>query len=107
MNDPTVVVLTPEAAREGRKRATEKGKARSRARVVELRGAGADPAVADEPSGDAPSPGAPTDDEVRAELREGSHYLRQEVTLQALNAPLPAREITLEDAMREAGIDPE
>jgi cell wall-associated NlpC family hydrolase len=67
---PGEVVLTPEAAREGRKRATEKGKARSRARVVELRGAGADPAVADEPSGDAPSPGAPTDDEVRAELRE-------------------------------------
>ncbi|HEY6778139.1 MAG TPA: hypothetical protein VI122_16655 [Thermoleophilaceae bacterium] len=67
---PGEVVLTPEAAREGRKRATEKGKARSRARVVELRGAGADPAVADEPSGDAPSPGALTDDEVRAELRE-------------------------------------
>ena len=31
----------------------------------------------------------------RAELREGSHYVRQEVTLQALNAPLAAREIAL------------
>jgi hypothetical protein len=31
----------------------------------------------------------------RAELREGSHYLRQEVTLRALGAPLPVREIAL------------
>jgi hypothetical protein len=30
-----------------------------------------------------------------AELREGSHYIRQEVTLRALGAPLPVREIAL------------
>ena len=33
----------------------------------------------------------------RAELREGSHYLRQEVTLRALGSPLPVREIALLD----------
>jgi cell wall-associated NlpC family hydrolase len=65
------VVLTPKAAREGRAGALEqRGPGRSRARVVELRGAGADPVVEGAPSGDAPSPGAPTDAEVRAELRE-------------------------------------
>lgn len=31
----------------------------------------------------------------RAELREGSHYIRQEVTLRALREPLPVREIAL------------
>lgn len=31
----------------------------------------------------------------RAELREGSHYVRQEVTLHARGAPLPVREIAL------------
>jgi hypothetical protein len=31
----------------------------------------------------------------RVELREGSHYLRQEVTFRALAAPLPVREIAL------------
>ena len=30
-----------------------------------------------------------------AELREGAHYLRQEITLRALGAPLPVRAITL------------
>jgi cell wall-associated NlpC family hydrolase len=70
-SEPGEVVLTPEAALEGRERAIEKpGRARSRARVVQLRGAGAEPPVEDEPAGDAPSPGAPTDAEVRAELRE-------------------------------------
>lgn len=68
---PGEVVLTPETAREGRKRAAAKaGTARSRAKVVQLRGAGADPAVDEPAPGDAPSPGAPTDAEVRAELRE-------------------------------------
>jgi len=33
----------------------------------------------------------------RAELRDGSHYLRQEVTLRALGAPLPVHEIGLLD----------
>jgi cell wall-associated NlpC family hydrolase len=66
------VVLTPETAREGRESAARKepGNGRSRARAVELQGAGADPAVPDAAGGDAPSPGAPTDAEVRAELRE-------------------------------------
>jgi cell wall-associated NlpC family hydrolase len=69
--EPAEVVLTPEAALEGRESAVDKGaKPRSRARVVELRGAGAEPPGEDEPAGDAPSPGAPTDAEVRAELRE-------------------------------------
>jgi cell wall-associated NlpC family hydrolase len=70
-SEPGEVVLTPEAAREGRASAAEEqGRGRSRARVVELRGAGADPAVEEEASGDASSPGAPTDAEVRTELRE-------------------------------------
>ncbi|HEX2127462.1 MAG TPA: hypothetical protein VHF45_12995 [Thermoleophilaceae bacterium] len=64
------VVLTPEAAREGRARlGEERRQRRSRARVVELQGAGPERAVDPEPSDDAPSPGAPTDAEVRAELR--------------------------------------
>lgn len=69
--DPEEVVLTPEAAREGRasRRKEEPGK-RSKARVVELRGAGADRAFEADPTDDAPSPGAPTDAEVRQELRE-------------------------------------
>jgi hypothetical protein len=33
----------------------------------------------------------------RAELRDASHYVRQEVTLRALGAPLPVREIALVD----------
>jgi cell wall-associated NlpC family hydrolase len=65
------VVLTPEAAREGRarQRDDEPGK-RSKAQVVELRGAGSEPTLEADPTDDAPSPGAPTDAEVRAELRE-------------------------------------
>jgi cell wall-associated NlpC family hydrolase len=64
------VVLTPETARAGRARAGEERRdRRSRARVVELEGAGAEPARASARSDDAPSPGAPTDAEVRAELR--------------------------------------
>jgi cell wall-associated NlpC family hydrolase len=67
------VVLTPEAA--ARARASQgdgEGLApRSKARVVELEGAGAEPDLAGvDPADDAPSPGAPTDAEVRAELRE-------------------------------------
>jgi cell wall-associated NlpC family hydrolase len=67
------VVLTPETAREGRERLrgdkSENG-ARSRARVVEIQGAGSQAAPDTDPNQDAPSPGAPTDAEVRAELRE-------------------------------------
>jgi cell wall-associated NlpC family hydrolase len=69
------VVLTPEAAREGRARLRgEDRAARSQARVVELEGAGAEPAGG-AIAGDAPSPGAPTDAEVRAELREAREAL--------------------------------
>jgi hypothetical protein len=66
------VVLTPEAALEGRDSLPpEAWKRRSKARVVELRGAGEVPDLSGvDPGEDAPSPGAPTDAEVRAELRE-------------------------------------
>ncbi|HKN66671.1 MAG TPA: enterotoxin [Gemmatimonadaceae bacterium] len=42
--------------------------------------------------------------EWRAELRDGSRYLRQEVTLHPLGAPLPVREIALVD-LRAAGAE--
>jgi hypothetical protein len=66
------VVLTPEAAAEGRERlGDEVAETQSQAQVVELRGVGAEPdASAVDPGHDAPSPGAPTDAEVRDELRE-------------------------------------
>jgi cell wall-associated NlpC family hydrolase len=66
------VVLTPEAASEGRARIEKAGaQGGSQAQVVELRGAGSQPDRAGvDPSDDAPSPGAPTDAEVRDELRE-------------------------------------
>ena len=66
------VVLTPETAAEGRRALRDEHPAsRSQARVVELLGAGAAPELDGvDPSEDAPSPGAPTDAEVRAELRE-------------------------------------
>jgi cell wall-associated NlpC family hydrolase len=70
--EPEEVVLTPEAAREGRaKHRDDQPAKRSKAQVVELRGAGAEQALGDaSPTDDAPSPGAPTDAEVRTELRE-------------------------------------
>jgi cell wall-associated NlpC family hydrolase len=69
--EPEEVVLTPEAAREGRKQQREQPKARrSKPQVVELLGAGSAPSVEVDPTDDAPSPGAPTDAEVRTELRE-------------------------------------
>jgi hypothetical protein len=65
------VVLTPEAAREGRaKHRDDQPRRKSKARVVELRGVGEDRALDADPTDDAPSPGAPTDAEVRQELRE-------------------------------------
>jgi cell wall-associated NlpC family hydrolase len=66
------VVLTPESARAARERLPEETPAaeRSRAQVVELQGAGSQGAPNGDPRADAPSPGAPTDAEVRAELRE-------------------------------------
>ena len=66
------VVLTPESARAARERLPEQTPAagRSRPQVVELQGAGSQGAPNGDPRADAPSPGAPTDAEVRAELRE-------------------------------------
>jgi cell wall-associated NlpC family hydrolase len=74
---PSEVVLTPEAARDARARgAAGEAGPRSRARAVELRGAGSDRIPAGDPGKDAPSPGAATDAEVRAELREARAALR-------------------------------
>jgi hypothetical protein len=69
---PGEVLLTPEAAAEARASLRgESSEGRSKARVVELEGAGAEPDLSGvDPADDAPSPGAPTDAEVRAELRE-------------------------------------
>jgi cell wall-associated NlpC family hydrolase len=65
------VVLTPEAAQEARATLKDAPRsARSRARAVELEGVGSQPQITGDPRDDAPSPGAPTDAEVRTELRE-------------------------------------
>jgi cell wall-associated NlpC family hydrolase len=67
------VVLTPESAQAARERLPEETPAarRSQAQVVELQGVGSQGAAPNgDPRADAPSPGAPTDAEVRAELRE-------------------------------------
>ena len=65
------VVLTPEAAREGRRRLREQAREpRSKARAVEVEGVGSEAPSGPASSADAPSPGAPTDAQVRAELRE-------------------------------------
>ncbi|MDQ5833778.1 MAG: hypothetical protein M3550_12125 [Actinomycetota bacterium] len=66
------IVLTPETATEGREQLGDQSQGSgSQVRVVELQGAGSElePSGVD-PSEDAPSPGAPTDTEVRTELRE-------------------------------------
>jgi cell wall-associated NlpC family hydrolase len=70
------VVLTPEAAAEARKQAAkeEKRDPGSRPQVVQLQGAGASQGSAD--GGDAPSPGAASDAEVRAELKAARRELR-------------------------------
>jgi len=65
------VVLTPEAARQARARQQDdQPKRRSKARVVQLEGVGGDRGQSASPARDAPSPGAPTDAEVRAEFRQ-------------------------------------
>jgi len=67
---PEEVVLTPEAAREGRaNQRDDQPTRRSKAQVVQLEGVGVDRGGAS-PTDDAPSPGAPTDAEVRTELRQ-------------------------------------
>ena len=61
----------PEAAREGRaQQGDEEPQRKSKAQVVQLQGVGADRLPPASPADDAPSPGAPTDAEVRAELRQ-------------------------------------
>lgn len=67
---PDDPVLTPEAAREARAATREQATTPSRARAVELRGAGERDDSTVDPAEDAPSPGAQSDAEVRAELRE-------------------------------------
>jgi cell wall-associated NlpC family hydrolase len=71
------VVLSPEAAAKARARqSSESPERRSKARVVELQGVGEVPDLSGiDPADDAPSPGAPTDAEVRAELREAREAL--------------------------------
>jgi cell wall-associated NlpC family hydrolase len=74
---PSDVVLTPEAARDARARgAGAEDGPRSKARAVELRGAGSKPAQVANPADDAPSPGAASDAEVRAELRAARAALK-------------------------------
>jgi hypothetical protein len=68
---PEEVVLTPKEAREGLRRHRERPRAApSTARVVQLLGVGSGPDVTVRPGDDAPSPSAPTDAEVRTELRD-------------------------------------
>jgi len=70
------VVLTPEAAREGRaNQRDDEPKRRTKAQVVQVEGVGVDRGLAVSPTDDAPSPGAPTDAEVRTELRQARKSL--------------------------------
>jgi cell wall-associated NlpC family hydrolase len=66
------VVLTPEGAAKARERSSgAEPVGRSKARVVQVEGVGVEPDLSGvKPGDDAPSPGAPTDAEVRAELKE-------------------------------------
>jgi cell wall-associated NlpC family hydrolase len=75
---PSDPVLTPQSAREAREAAegTRSTTERSNAKVVELRGAGPTKTERADPTDDAPSPGAQSDAEVRAELREARAALR-------------------------------
>jgi cell wall-associated NlpC family hydrolase len=70
---PTEVVLTPDSVDPDavRRAAREPSNGRRGGKAVELRGAGAEPSATGAASpADGISPGAPTDDEVRAELRQ-------------------------------------
>jgi hypothetical protein len=72
---PPDPVLTPEAARKGKADGRRGPEASGRrAQVVDVRGVGTRPEG--DPAEDAPSPGAPSDAEVRAELREAHAALR-------------------------------
>ena len=67
---PQDVVLTPEAVDREAVRADEAADPRSKPTVVELRGAGAKPKFDENARDDGPSPGAPSDASVKADLRE-------------------------------------
>jgi cell wall-associated NlpC family hydrolase len=69
------VVLTPESAAAAREHAKKDDAARTRARVVQLQGAGSK-AAAGNAADSGPSPGAASDAEVRAELREARAELK-------------------------------
>jgi len=73
-DDPGEAVLTPQAAERARAELAQ-GPDQSGGRVVELRGAGERQAVDPNAVDDAPSPGAPSDAQVRAELREARKAL--------------------------------
>jgi hypothetical protein len=64
------VVLTPEAVDRAATRADEAPLPESHPKVVELRGAGAKPKFSKDAEADGPSPGAPSDASVKADLRE-------------------------------------
>jgi hypothetical protein len=103
---PEEVVLTPEAAAKARAQgSSDEQPRRSRARVVELEGARAEPDLSGvDPADDAPSPGAPTDAEVRAELREARAVLSRFKRFLNTSAYLPtgARARVLPDGTAQA-----
>jgi cell wall-associated NlpC family hydrolase len=70
---PEDVVLTPDSVDPAAARAAARAAPRSRAQVVELEGAGDE--VTYGPEGEHVSPGAPSDDDVRAELRNARAQL--------------------------------
>ena len=73
-SDPDEAVLTPQAAERARAELAQ-GPSESGGRVVELKGAGERQAVDPNAVDDAPSPGAPSDAQVRSELREARKAL--------------------------------
>jgi hypothetical protein len=73
--EDTDPALTPEDAKAAARAGGDDRERRSKAQVVQLEGAGANQPTGD-PTDDAPSPGAQSDAEVRAELREARKELR-------------------------------
>lgn len=73
--DQADVVLTPEGVDPGAVRRAEKAASKSQARAVKLEGAGAEKTYDD--SGEGVSPGAPTDAEVKADLKQAKSELRK------------------------------
>ena len=73
--DQADVVLTPEGVDPGAVHRAEKAASKSQARAVKLEGAGAKKTYDD--SGEGISPGAPTDAEVKADLKQAKNELRK------------------------------